>query len=81
MTGVQTCALPIFTFLHAGTGAKRTGSFRGAGEGAGGSKRFRLGRESPFSPEEGEECFIVLYQCLQGAVECYGVASMLLKTI
>lgn len=35
-----------FTFLHAGTCPKRTGSFEGAG--VGGRKRSRLGNDSPF---------------------------------
>lgn len=37
-----------FTFLHAGTGARRTGSLAGTRGGEGGERRSRLGRESPF---------------------------------
>lgn len=39
---------PSLAFLHAGTGARRTGSFRGTGGGDRGKRRSRLGRESPF---------------------------------
>lgn len=45
----------VFTFLHAGTGARRTGSFRGAGGGEGDSRTSKLGRESPFLGTEKDE--------------------------
>lgn len=40
--------MTLFTFLHAGTGASRTGSFTGIWGRGEGKRRSRLGRDSPF---------------------------------
>lgn len=45
--GLVRSSLSLFTFLHAGTGASRTGSYMGIGGRGGGKRWSRLGRESP----------------------------------
>lgn len=41
-------SVTLFTFLHAGTGASRDGSYVGIWGRGGGKRWSRLGRESPF---------------------------------